>query len=209
MTTQSVAVAFTSPAELATAREWTLTTNAFELLLKHFDDNREEAARKYVSLYTKLTRYFDWRGCNMPDWHADETMIRIARRIEQGAVITNFQGFMFGVARKVAMEALKEREREQRILTYLSQAESSDGSLDHENLLARIEAGLLKLTPGGRELLLAYYTGGDDKNREFRRKLAANKGISPNALRIRVHRLKAMLETYLKPDLDDSMVYLQ
>src|ERR1051325_3470352 len=193
MITQSVAVAFTSPAELATAREWTLTTNAFELLLKHFDDNRDEAARKYVSLYTKLTRYFDWRGCNMPDWHADETMIRIARRIEQGAIITNFQGFMFGVARKVAMEALKEREREQRILTYLSQAGSSDDS--DEDLLARVEAGLLKLTPTGRELLLAYYA----RNTALRRKLAADEGISLNALRIRVHRLKAMLETYVTP----------
>jgi hypothetical protein len=110
---------------------------------------------------------------------------------------------MFGVARKVAMEALKEREREQRILTYLSQAGSSDDS--DEDLLARVEAGLLKLTPTGRELLLAYYA----RNTALRRKLAADEGISLNALRIRVHRLKAMLETYVKPELNDSMVYLQ
>ena len=205
MMPQSVIVAFPEATELAPAKDWMLTTEAFELLLNHLDNDRDEAARKYVSLYTKLVRYFDWLASSMPAWHADETMTRIARKIEKGAVITNFQGFMFGIARKVAIEALKEREKEQRALAYLSQAGSDQPDLEQEYLLARLEAGLLKLSPRGRELLLAYYATSDDKHMEIRRKLAAREGISVTALRVRVHRLKMMLQTYLEPDLDSEL----
>lgn len=202
MTTQNLAVAFQQPIELAAARDWTLTASAFELLLKHLDDDRDTAALKYVSLYTKLTRYFDWRGCHMPDWHADETMTRVARRIEQGAIITNFHGFMFGVARRVAMEVSKEQEKKQTTLTYLSLVASSHDSPDQEELLSRLEAGLLKLNPKDRELVLAYYASSDEKNIEVRRKLAQHEGISINSLRVRVHRLRLILESYLNAELD-------
>jgi DNA-directed RNA polymerase specialized sigma24 family protein len=202
MTTQNLAVALQQSLELAPASDWTLTATAFELLLKQLDNNPDGAALKYISLYTKLTRYFDWRGCDMPDWHADETMTRVARRIEQGAIITNFQGFMFGVARRVAMEASKEREKEQAILTYLSQASSSHDSLDQEELLSRLEASLLKLNPKNRELLLAYYASSDEKNMEVRRKLAEREGISINSLRVRVHRFRLILEDYVKSECD-------
>src|SRR5690242_1045255 len=183
MTTQSLSLALQQPVDFAPRRDWTLTATAFESLLKQLDDNREGAALKYVSLYTKLTKYFDWRGCDMPDWHADKTMTRIARRIEQGATITNFQAFMYGVARKIAMEALREREKEQTILTYLSRPAFFQDCHEEDDLLSRLEAGLRQLTPRNRELLLAYYASGDEKNMEVRRKLAEREGISINGLR--------------------------
>jgi len=206
MTTQSAVLALQQPEELTPARDWTLTATAFEMLLEQLDDNRDRAAHKYVSLYTKLTRYFDWRGCDMPDWHADETMARVARKIEQGANITNFQGFMFGVARKVVLEAAKQREKEQAILKYLCYVASLedflDKLLDQDDLHSRLEAGLLQLTPKNRELLLEYFASSDEKNMEVRRKLAQREGISLNGLRVKVHRLKLTLETYVKSGLD-------
>ena len=201
MTTQNLAIAFDATVEPLNTGVHTLTANAFELLLKHLDDDREEAARKYVSFHTRLTRYFDWRGYSMSDCLADETMTRIARKIERGVAIVNFQAFMFGVARKVAIEASKAREREHKLVTSLSYGEPSRDRLDEE-ILASVDAALLKLTPSGRELLLAYYGTGDDKNMELRRKLAEREGVSLNALRIRVYRLKSMLEMHVKPSLN-------
>ena len=206
MASQSVALAFSQVPEPATTGNWSLTTESFELLLKQLDADREEAARKYVALYFKLNRFFEWRGCSNPDWLADETMTRIARRIEQGITITNFQGFMFGVARKIAIESLKEREKEQKMLTSLSpQVEDHDDRIYVDELMARLDAGLLKLPPNGRRLLIAYHAAGDDKNMKIRRELAQREGISVNALRVRVHRLKMTLEAYIKTDLDREL----
>ena len=205
MASQSTALAFSQVPE-ATTENWSLTTASFELLLKQLDADREEAAQKYLALYFKLNRFFEWRGCANPDWLADETMTRIARRIEQGITITNFQGFMFVVARKVAIESVKEREKEQKMLTSLSpQVEDHDDRIYADELLARLDAGLLKLPPNGRRLLIAYHAAGDDKNMKIRRELAQREGISLNALRVRVHRLKITLEAYMKTDLDREL----
>lgn len=184
--------------------DWTLTAGSFELLLKQLHDDPDEAARRYISVYGKLMRYLDWRGCRMPDWYADVTMTRIARRLEQGATITNFQGFMFGVAKKVAIEALREQEKEQKTLSCLAQVETDHGCAYEESLFERLEAGLLRLPPGSRRLLIAYYAAGDNKNMELRRELAQREGISVNALRVRVHRLKSLLEAYIAADLHNE-----
>lgn len=203
MAPQSAALALAQTTESATG-DWRLTSESFELLLKQLHSDRDEAARIYVSLYDKLVRYFEWRASNMSDSYADETMNRIARRIELGATITNFQSFMFGVARKVVMEALKEREKEQKLLDHLSHTEPDHPCTHREYLLARIEASLLMIPPTGRRLLIEYYATGDDKNRKLRRELAQREGISLNALRIRVYRLRVILETYVKADLDNA-----
>ena len=203
MAPQSAALALAQTTESAT-RDWGLTTESFELLLKQLHADRDEAARRYVALYDKLERYFEWRGSNMSGSYADETMNRIARRIEQGATITNFHGFMFGVARRVAIEALKEREKEQKLLSHLSHAEPNHPCVHREYLMSRLEAGLLMMPATGRRLLLAYYATGDDKNMKLRRELAQREGFSLNALRVRVHRLKVMLEIYVKTNLDDA-----
>jgi len=184
--------------------DWTLTPESFELLLRQLHDDPDEAARRYISVYGKLMRYFSWRGCRMPDWYADETMTRIARRLEHGATITNFQGFMFGVAKKVAIEALREQEKEQRTLSCLSQVETNHGCAYEESLFEHLEAGLLKLPPDSRRLLISYYATGDDKHMKLRRELAQREGISLNALRVRVHRLKSLLEAYIAADLDNE-----
>lgn len=206
MAQQSGVIAFPSGvASLKRAKDWTLTAETFDLLLKQLDDNRDEAAKKYVSLYSKLVRYFDFRGCSMPDWEADETMVRIARKIEQGVLITNFQGFMYGVARNIVIEAFKNREKQQNIFTDLREEPASPDPGDQEHRLICLQAGLCKLPAGDRELLLAYYTTCDDKNMKHRRELARREGISINALRVRVHRLKTTLEKHVTGDREDKL----
>ncbi|HWP43187.1 MAG TPA: hypothetical protein VNO14_08140, partial [Blastocatellia bacterium] len=68
-------------------KEWILTHDAFSGLLAHFDEDAERAAREYEIIRAALIRLFRYRGCNSPDELADETINRVARKIEEGEVI--------------------------------------------------------------------------------------------------------------------------
>jgi DNA-directed RNA polymerase specialized sigma24 family protein len=91
--------------------KWSLTTQAFEKLLNAFSLDREEGAAKYEVIRQKLIRYFEWRSIAQADEYADETINRVARRIDEGQQIENLSGYFYGVARMVSKEALKERDR--------------------------------------------------------------------------------------------------
>src|ERR1700759_5413247 len=97
------------------AKGWELTSEAFNKLLTFLDADRDLAGLKYVTLYGRLTKFFEWRGSAAPDASADETINRVARKIDQGAMVTNFKGFLYGVARNVLIEALREMEKRQTI----------------------------------------------------------------------------------------------
>src|SRR5687767_5156883 len=91
--------------------KWTLTAEALNKLLEHFSANREEAGRQYNLMGLKLARYFEWRSCPLSEDLAEETISRVARRIDEGEKVTNLQAYFFSVARLVFMESLREPER--------------------------------------------------------------------------------------------------
>src|SRR5262249_19144140 len=91
---------------------WALTEEAFSKLLESLDPDRERAGEKYEDLRRTLTRFFEWRGAPVPEEHVDETLNRVARRLNEGQAVSNFGGYCYGVARLVLMESLKLRERE-------------------------------------------------------------------------------------------------
>ncbi len=57
-----------------------------------------------------------------------------------------------------------------------------------------LESCIAELPPEGRELVLEYYRSERREKIDRRKELAARLGIAPNALRIRVHRLRAALQ---------------
>src|SRR5438270_7361536 len=97
----------------ATARgKWTLTQEAFDRLLHSLDAERERAGNVYQETRSNLTRLFEWRGCPFPEDHADETINRVARRIEEGEDVRDVTKYFFGVARLVVLEVHKNQARE-------------------------------------------------------------------------------------------------
>jgi DNA-directed RNA polymerase specialized sigma24 family protein len=177
--------------------DWTLTEKAFEKLLSYLDPNSELAADKYVSFHNKLLKFFEWRGCLVPDLCADETFNRVAKKIEQGTTVDNFQGFVYGVAKNVLRETLK-RDRELGnsveagafVNVPLPEPQEPDYRLDC------IEVCLSRLPAEGRELLLAYYAVSSSPLRQ-RRELAQKHGVTLVTLRVQVHRLRRTLEKYV------------
>src|SRR5437016_12714077 len=95
----------------ARKKDWTLTKEAFELLLDSLDANRERAGAKYENLRRKLIEFFEARGSYSPADHADETINRVARRIAEGEDIESLERYSYGVARLLLKETLRSRDK--------------------------------------------------------------------------------------------------
>ena len=93
----------------ARKKDWTLTKEAFERLLSSLDARRDRAGEKYESVRRKLTEFFEARGSLSPADHADETINRVARKLEEGENVQDLSRYFYGVARLLLKETLRAR----------------------------------------------------------------------------------------------------
>ncbi len=181
-------------------KDWILTQAAFDCLLARLDADREQAGVKYERLRLKLVKYFQWRKATDPDKPAEETLNRLARRLEEGAVIENLNAYMYGVAKLVFSEWLKESAREQEASKAAPVVDSSPPVDESESdaLSACFDRCLETLTPESRYLIIEYYQDDKSQKIERRKRLATQLGISLNALCIRAHRIRDRLEACVR-----------
>lgn len=173
-----------------------LTTQALDKLLDHFSANREEAGRQYELMRVKLVRYFEWRSCTSAEDLADETLNRIARRIDEGESIFNLPAYCLTVARLVFMESLRERQHTSVPLDDIPEmsAEQPFEAEEKEARLRCLDHCLNKLPVESQNLILKYHHDQRRAKIDRRRQLAEGLGIPLNALRIRAHRIRTGLE---------------
>jgi RNA polymerase sigma factor, sigma-70 family len=196
---------------------WTLTREAFDLLLVSLDADRELAARKYELIRAKLLKYFECRGCLSPEDLTDDTINRVARRLYEGRQIWTNEpaSYFYGVARNVLREYWASPEREFATLESLPSlvhshtdrlrhqaAESEQWHVEHR--LDWLAACLSQLPAESRELILDYYQGERGERIRHRKQMAERLGIPQNALRIRVHRIRERLERSFSEQLRQS-----
>jgi DNA-directed RNA polymerase specialized sigma24 family protein len=184
------------PAATAPRRKWALTREAFDKLLVAFGEDPASAAEQYLETRSNLTRFFEWRGCPFPEDHADETMNRVAKRLEAGEEIRNPSGYCIGVARMLLLEINKERAREQQALGEMasSQVAAPDAS-ESEEPIECLRACLQTLSAENRELIIEYYQGEKGTKIEIRKRLTERFGVPVNTLRMRALRLREKLQT--------------
>jgi len=172
-----------------------LTAQALDALLALLDTDRDRAGEKYEEIRLKLTKYFEWEGCPFVDEHADETINRVARAIQQGKEIRDLRAYFFGVARLIHFESLRNLEKQRRAVAELSTAPAArpdgDGS---EAALDCLERCLASLPSEGCDLIMKYYQGDQIAKIRNRRNLALALGLESNALRNRALRLRCKLE---------------
>lgn len=176
--------------------KWSLTTEAFEKLLNAFSLDREEAAGKYEVIRQKLIRYFEWRSIAAADEYADETINRVARRIDEGQQVENLSGYFYGVARMVHKEALKERDRAPVAMDDAPQTVRQQISehVEPDPRVICLDRCLESLPPDNGRLIIDYYQEERRAKIELRQELADSLNIPLNALRIRAHRIRVSLE---------------
>lgn len=181
-------------------KDWVLTKEAFDSFLARLDRDRDRAGEKYESVRLKLLKYFQWRGSDSSDAEADETLNRVARRIEEGENVYNLNGYIYGVAKMVYAEGLKLRSRKQE-LDEASDLEATPIEEEDPEAAERrkcLERCLGHLTSDDRETITEYYQFEKGNKIEHRKKLAARFGMTPNALRIKAHRQRVNLEACVR-----------
>jgi DNA-directed RNA polymerase specialized sigma24 family protein len=188
-------------------KDWILNPQAFRQFLNWLDEGVDSNGERYLEMRRRLARYFDRRGCSSPDDLADETLNRVARKLEEKGEIVGASPahYCYIVAKFVFQEFGRRSEQNQ---TSLDQAQSSGrviGSLAvpfrpnvdavaKEELFDCLERCLSKIQPESRELILEYYRGEQRAKIERRSELATSLGLSTNALSIRACRIRSKLE---------------
>jgi DNA-directed RNA polymerase specialized sigma24 family protein len=178
-----------------THNDRTITAVGLERLLARLHPDRERAAAEYEHLRRALVRFFEWRGGRPADECADEAIDRLAGRLEQDTAVEDVRKYAHGIARLVLLERRRQ---------------PSDEPLDDDRApIAR--AGVLRddsaerlrdcldrclddLDGDNRSVMLEYYEGERSSRIAKRRRMAARLGLSENALRSRLRRLRDRLE---------------
>ena len=139
---------------------WELTASAFDRLLLRLDPDPGRAADAYEALRLSLTRFFDWRGAHFPDECADETMNRLARRLDEGAAVADIRSFALGIARLVLLEQARSPQARQDELDErrIGPAPAVDGDPE-PRLHECLETCLASLPADARTLILEYLPG--------------------------------------------------
>ena len=181
----------------STPRKWSLNPEALERLLGRLDPDREQASRQYEALRRKLTDFFDWRGSASPDTMADETIDRVARKLEEGEAIENVGAYTHGVARRVLQESYRRVSRERTGLKVLEESpRPADDAPDDR--LPDLHQCLERLPAEHRTLILAYYDGAGRAHLTERKSLAGQFGLTYAGLKTRAHRVRLLLEECMK-----------
>jgi DNA-directed RNA polymerase specialized sigma24 family protein len=191
--------------KLEQKKDLTAAAGAFRQFLIWLDNGTDSDGQRYLEIRQRLVLYFDRKNCAIPDELADETLNRVARRLEEeGAIESETPAkYCYIVARFVGMEYLREKQKENSLLDNARRREQENSFVPpsvnneretRERMLNCLEQCAEKLEPRNREIITRYYYGKERIKIENRRGLAEELGITMNALSIRACRIRDKLE---------------
>ena len=197
------------PLPVQQKKDWALNPRALDGLLVWLDQGTNSDGLRYLEIRRRLFSYFDRKGCATPDELADETLNRVARRLEEeGAIESETPAkYCYIVARFVFMEHLRGEQktnalhhglRQQRSRDYVAVFEALNENETKEKMLECLEQCANELETSNREIITQYYAGKERVKIENRRALAESFGITMNALSIRACRIRNRLEECVK-----------
>lgn len=184
---------------MAVSVDGLLTPRGFERLLDHLHADRDTAGRIYEQLRRRLVRFFEGRRSAFPDEHADETLNRVARKLDAGETIQDVTTYVIGIARMVVREAARAASREAAVQAASGApgfvtAHSDQASVESSRLLDCLHGCLDQLAPPDRDVIVQYYQNEKSAKINNRKELAMKLGLQMNALRLRAFRIRAGLE---------------
>jgi len=178
-----------------------LVPQTFASLLNRLDADRERAGQHYEELRRLLIRFYEWRRAPFPEDHADETIDRVARKLNDGVVIENLKAYCYEVARLVFLEVQKEpvyREVELGAVIVDPLSVDSNTEDEQETYLSCLETCLSGLPPESQSLIIEYYQDVKRTKIERRKALAENLGLKREALTNRAQRLRYRIELCIR-----------
>ena len=182
-------------------RDWSsaaLMTNweNFDALLAWLDPDHEKAGRKHEEIRHALIVIFERKGYDGEEL-ADEVISRVLRKLPE--IVTEYKGdpalYFYAVAKRLAYEVPRRQHARVDLEDpdKLSAPKVIDELDEQDAEYECLERCLTQLPPADRELILLYYQQ-DQPTIGFRKELALRYHLEPNALRVKVHRIRATLE---------------
>ena len=198
-----------SASKVLPKKDWIPSPRTFQRLLNWLDEGEPSDGHKYLRMRVRLVAYFDRKNCLTPDELADETLNRVARRLEEDGITESDTPakYCYIVARFVFMESLRATKKNDALLedvrrqphgNHVTGFEADNRKDTKEKMLNCLEQCTDRLEPLNRELITRYYTGQERVKIENRRRLAQELGISVNALSIRACRIRDKLEACVR-----------
>ena len=191
-------------------KNWTPTENSFQQFLHWLEEGVDSNGEKYLEMRRRLVAYFDRKNCLSADELADETLARVAQKLQEKGEITDLSPahYCYVTAKFVFLEYIRGGKRNQVSLEEISAAGLTDleanpsfpdsDSANQEQMLICLDRCLKKLSSSDSELILEYYQGEQQEKIQRRRQLSEKLGLSANALSIRACRIRGKVETCLK-----------
>jgi DNA-directed RNA polymerase specialized sigma24 family protein len=192
-------------------KDWAPTQGSFQDFLNWLDQGVDSGGEKYLEMHRRLVAYFDRKNCLTADELADETLARVAQKLQEKGEITELSPahYCYVTAKFVFLEYLRHAKHGRAGLEDFSVSRQpgsdsvvppapGDGSDDQEQLLSCLDRCLNKLSATDSELILEYYQGEKHEKIQRRRELGVRLGLSANALSIRACRIRTKVEQCVK-----------
>jgi RNA polymerase sigma factor (sigma-70 family) len=190
------------------ARNTAIPPESFDEILAWLDPDRDVAGQKYVQLRHDLAKIFMWGRCADPEGLTDEVFDRVARKVHE--ISPTYVGDPRLYFRAVANNLIKENFKKIKTHASLDDAnlppqETAENAEDTEQREEEcLQSCLNQLTAEKRKLILAYYAKEKQAKIDHRQELAQRLNISQENLRVRVFRIRAVLEKCVESCLDSS-----
>jgi RNA polymerase sigma factor (sigma-70 family) len=174
-----------------------MKTEDWTRFLKWLNPDPDLAAQIYEAIRQKLISYFIRRACSDSEGLADQTIDRVIRLLSSlnGSLPDNQLRYCYGIAKYIHREYWRIQVNPNRGTVTDREpnpyrAESAEG---HEVIEKCLYLCLQKLDERKRETFIRYYLTETQAKNEFRQQLADKLGITINALRLQMLRLKTEL----------------
>jgi DNA-directed RNA polymerase specialized sigma24 family protein len=181
-------------------KNWVLSKELFEALLNWLDPDREQAGLKYEEIREKLIKVLSARGCNEPEDLADEAINRVTEKLR--VIDAEYSGermrYFFAVAYLVFLEHRRKKP--------LNLPPDHGNPEDRERVYTCLDKCMDHLGLDNKQLILQYYQEQGRVKIEHRRKLAERLNIAPNALRIKIYRMRTALQKCVEECLERTDV---
>jgi RNA polymerase sigma factor (sigma-70 family) len=166
--------------------------DSFNLFLSWLNPDLDLAADEYERLRKSLIIIFNNRGCAVSEDLVDETFNRVMRRLP--AMIGSYEGkpapYIYKTAQNVYLDYVKKVwEPIPENLPEPIRPENHNEAMAYECLDQCVQ----QLSPNHRKLVLGYYRENKQAKIDNRKEIAESLGIEPNAMRIRLYRIRNTL----------------
>ena len=184
---------------LANRKTERLTREGLDRLLLALGRNRDEAAARYERLRERLVFFFTRRQFILAESLADEVVDRLANKLSSGERIEVPESYAYGIARLVAQEETRRCIREAEANRHYTRNISTVFDTQNEREIQEAMEACLSLYPEeDRKLLTEYYTSRGRALIDHRREMAEALGMTQNAFRKRVFRLRRVIESCVR-----------